>query len=631
MLGDRPTTHVQDAPNQAVDRADTPAGHHGRPGALGDRHVLPAGEQHRRHPPGELRERPGRRGDEGGDRADGLGAAVRDRWRGAASAGAVRRVSAGVRAEPEDRAEQHHPAGRAGDGRRADAAATRGISAWPTASSPCRPSRNRNGHDSTSRSCCRRSATSSARPTRCSTSIRRTWRRGSARRRARRRVDPADGPGAGGRRGHRDGGRPGPEPVDPAADPGGDRRGPRHDGREPRPARARPARDELGELANAFNEMARTIRDSARPGPHGCSGRRRPPRRRSTRFPIRSWWSTRPARSSRPTRRRGESWAWSRRRRLRSRGSRRRRCKPGSPTCSRGRGDYLPHSASSRRSRFRDGGQERYFLPRVLAIRGDHDELLGAAVALADVTKFHLLDRLKSDMVSTVSHELKTPLTSVQMAIHLLLEEVVGPLTPKQVELLLAARQDADRILTMINDLLDLTRIEQGRRQARPPAGARRPTWSTRPSTGSRSRAEDAGITLEADVGDRPARRCMVDRDRIEHVFDNLIVNAIQHTAAGARSRRGRRRRRRARFVGRGHRRGIPAEHLPRHLREVLPGTRSTARPAARGWAWRSSARSSPPTAARSTSTSEPGKGTTFTFTLPTGPHTGDASEQHGG
>ena len=66
-------------------------------------------------------------------------------------------------------------------------------------------------------------------------------------------------------------------------------------------------------------------------------------------------------------------------------------------------------------------------------------------------------------MVSTVSHELKTPLTSVQMAVHLLLEEVVGPLTPKQIELLLAARQDADRILAMINDLLDLTRIEQGR------------------------------------------------------------------------------------------------------------------------------------------------------------------------
>ena len=100
------------------------------------------------------------------------------------------------------------------------------------------------------------------------------------------------------------------------------------------------------------------------------------------------------------------------------------------------------------------------------------DGLLGAAVVLQDVTKFRLVDQLKSDMVSTVSHELKTPLTSVQMAVHLLLEEVVGPLTPKQVELLLAARQDSDRLLAMVNDLLDLTRIEQGR--LRLDLGARR-------------------------------------------------------------------------------------------------------------------------------------------------------------
>ncbi len=98
----------------------------------------------------------------------------------------------------------------------------------------------------------------------------------------------------------------------------------------------------------------------------------------------------------------------------------------------------------------------------MLAIRGQ-DGLLGAAVVLSDVTKFRLVDQLKSDMVSTVSHELKTPLTSLQMAVHLLLEEVVGPLNAKQIELLLAARQDAERLLTLVNDLLDLTRIEQGR------------------------------------------------------------------------------------------------------------------------------------------------------------------------
>ena len=68
----------------------------------------------------------------------------------------------------------------------------------------------------------------------------------------------------------------------------------------------------------------------------------------------------------------------------------------------------------------------------MLAIRTEADELLGAAVAIVDVTKFHLLDRLKSDMVATVSHELKTPLTSVQMAIHLLLEEVSAPSRPSR-------------------------------------------------------------------------------------------------------------------------------------------------------------------------------------------------------
>ena len=81
---------------------------------------------------------------------------------------------------------------------------------------------------------------------------------------------------------------------------------------------------------------------------------------------------------------------------------------------------------------------------------------------LQDVTKFRVADDVKTDLIATVSHELKTPLTSMQMAVYLLLEEKVGPLNPKQTELLLAARSNSDRLFEMIEDLLDLARFEGG-------------------------------------------------------------------------------------------------------------------------------------------------------------------------
>ena len=87
---------------------------------------------------------------------------------------------------------------------------------------------------------------------------------------------------------------------------------------------------------------------------------------------------------------------------------------------------------------------------------------VGVVVALQDVTRFRVADDVKTDLIATVSHELKTPLTSMQMAVYLLLEEKIGPLNPKQTELLLAARNNSDRLFEMIEDLLDLARFEGG-------------------------------------------------------------------------------------------------------------------------------------------------------------------------
>ena len=179
------------------------------------------------------------------------------------------------------------------------------------------------------------------------------------------------------------------------------------------------------------------------------------------------------------------------------------------------------------------GEDNHFFLPRILPIRDSVGATVGAAVLLEDITRFRLLDEVKSNLVATVSHELKTPLTSIRLVLHLLLEENLGPLTPKQLELLVDARDNAERLLVMINNLLDLARLEQGQgqlhlRPERPLALLQSAAESFRP------RAEDRGIELAMDVaGDLPA--VAVDADQFQHALQNLLDNALVHTPQGGR------------------------------------------------------------------------------------------------
>jgi signal transduction histidine kinase len=286
----------------------------------------------------------------------------------------------------------------------------------------------------------------------------------------------------------------------------------------------------------------------------------------------------------------------------------------------RGQADYLPTSFEHSLG-LRHDGQERFFLPRVLAIRDEQERLLGAALVLNDITRFRLLDQLKSDMVSTASHELKTPLTSIQMAIYLLLEEVVGALNPKQVELLLAARQDCERLLAMVNDLLDLTRIEQGRVELdlQPVAAS---DLIAEAIARFAARAQDAGIDLEASPLP-PLPPVLADRDRFAHVFDNLIGNALAHTERGGRVRLGAAADERAgtgsgavRFHVEDTGEGIPPESLPHVFERFFraPGSRAR-RGAGLGLAI---AREIVGAHGGTIEVeSQPARGTTFTFTLP--------------
>jgi PAS domain S-box-containing protein len=172
---------------------------------------------------------------------------------------------------------------------------------------------------------------------------------------------------------------------------------------------------------------------------------------------------------------------------------------------------------------------DRYFLPRAAPVYETRGVVVGATVILQDVTRLRRFEELKNDLVATVAHEFRTPLTSLRMAVHLCTEQVAGPLTDKQAELLHAAREDCDRLQAMVDDLLDLSRIESGRIELFPlPTSAS--TLIDNAIEEHRGEVEAAGVKLSVDLP-VPEVRVLADHERVGHVFSNLIGNALRHTS----------------------------------------------------------------------------------------------------
>jgi len=126
---------------------------------------------------------------------------------------------------------------------------------------------------------------------------------------------------------------------------------------------------------------------------------------------------------------------------------------------------------------------------------------------------------------------MKTPLTSVRMALHLLLEEHIGPINSKQSELLIAARDDSERLLRMINDLLDLAKLES-RRTGLHDDTMNAGTLIERAEAEMRDFVKARGIRLTTRVAPE-LPDVAVDAEQIAHVFSNFVSNAVKHTKLG--------------------------------------------------------------------------------------------------
>ncbi len=181
------------------------------------------------------------------------------------------------------------------------------------------------------------------------------------------------------------------------------------------------------------------------------------------------------------------------------------------------------------------GEAEHFFLPQAIPIFDQPRQLVGVTLMLTDVTRLRRLDEVKNGLISTVSHELKTPLTSIRLAIHVLLGEKLGPLSPPQTELLATARQDSDRLYQVIEDLLDISRIESGRVELKlQPVNLEDLVLQVTDKV--RSDFVNHRITLDIQVA-TDAPRVLIDPGRLQLVFDNLLNNALKYTPAGGKVR----------------------------------------------------------------------------------------------
>jgi PAS domain S-box-containing protein len=157
---------------------------------------------------------------------------------------------------------------------------------------------------------------------------------------------------------------------------------------------------------------------------------------------------------------------------------------------------------------------------------------IGTVTTFRDITQEVEVDRLKSEFVATVSHELRTPMTSVKGYVEMLLMQAVGQINDEQRHFLKIIKGNIDRLGSLVNDLLDISRIEAGRvRLSIEPVDVAGLLRETSEAFLRRSRLESKPMSFEVDVADDlPAIEA--DRNRLRQVVSNLVENSFNYTPA---------------------------------------------------------------------------------------------------
>jgi NtrC-family two-component system sensor histidine kinase KinB len=242
-------------------------------------------------------------------------------------------------------------------------------------------------------------------------------------------------------------------------------------------------------------------------------------------------------------------------------------------------GQVLPAGGEENTLTVEEGEGRRHYQFLLSPIQHKPGRIDGAVLLLRDITRLKEVDQLKSEFIMKASHELKNPLTGLTMNLSLLRESALSGLQEKERQLLAGAEEDLKRLRVMVNDLLDLSRMEAGTLQMEI-ARASLAAIVERALEAMGGQARESSVELSARV---PAGLAPVlaDANKILWVLTNLVANALRYTAHGGFVRIAVEQEERfARIEVRDNGRGIPYEDQPRIFEKFF---QSKGQPEARG------------------------------------------------
>lgn len=177
------------------------------------------------------------------------------------------------------------------------------------------------------------------------------------------------------------------------------------------------------------------------------------------------------------------------------------------------------------------GVGELTLMAHIAPVRSEEGDLLGTVTVLRDITMLKAIDQMKSDFVAMVAHELRSPLSSIEQQLSVILAGILGEINQRQQEMLGRTKERTHALLSLINDLLDLSKIEAGFVvQNKEPVEMEEVLEKVIEILRPQAEAKNISLTLRIE---EKIPRLMVDRRNMEEVFLNLVSNGIKYTAAG--------------------------------------------------------------------------------------------------